>query len=82
MLPRFFQSDPTGLRWAAAEESAGMEMDSWIHPEDVEGFVQKWRESLSMERASREPLECGGLMATIAGSYTINLRFVPKMEEF
>jgi PAS domain-containing protein len=60
----------------------GWKWTSWIHPEDVESFVQKWRESIATESASREPHECGGLMANIAGCCTINSRSAPEMEEF
>ena len=42
--------------WAAAEESAGMETDSWIHPEDVESFLQTWRESIAKGESSMERL--------------------------
>jgi hypothetical protein len=71
-LSRFLQPDLVGFRWVAAEESAGMEWTSWIHPEDVENFVQKWRESIGTGERLEGAAECGGLMANIVGCCTMD----------
>jgi PAS domain S-box-containing protein len=53
----------------------GWEWTSWIHPEDVEGFVQKWRESL----ATGEHLEGAARVRRADGEYRWMLhRKVPR----
>jgi PAS domain S-box-containing protein len=60
----------------------GWKWTSWVHPEDIESFVQKWRESL----ATGERFEGAARVRRADGEYPwmlhINSRCAPEMEEF
>jgi len=60
------------------EDLCGWRWTNSVHPEDVEGIVQKWRASL----ASGEPFEAEGRMRRADGEYrTLLHRIVPLRDE-
>ena len=57
------------------EKLLGWGWTSCIHPEDVETFVQKMRESFARESPFRKHHECEGPMGSIAGCCTTKSRY-------